>query len=214
MSKSPPQTNWAKLLVLALEALDTLPDGTRWSWGGGTALAIHLNHRLSLDIDIFLPDAQALRLLSPQRNATVRSITGKWQDPGHYIKLELDDGEIDFIASGLRTDPGHGPWEFEGRELPLETAAEVLAKKLHWRGSVALARDVFDLAAAWRLDAESFALAVEAEPGGAKRLADQITRRGKRIAQELPLAIQPTPIGQDILDNIDLLALATELDGR
>ncbi len=214
MSKSLPQSNWPRLLALALEALDTLPRGTRWSWGGGTALAIHFDHRVSLDIDIFLPDAQALRLLSPQRNATVRYLTGKWREPGHYIKLELDDGEIDFIVSGLRTDPGYRPWKYEGHELPLETVAEVLAKKLHWRGSVALARDVFDLAAAWRLDPESFALAVEAEPESAARIADQIIRRGKRIAQELPLAIRPTPIGQDILDNIDLLALAAELDGR
>lgn len=214
MSKSLPQSNWPELLVLALEALDTLPRGTRWSWGGGTALSIHLDHRVSLDIDIFLPDAQALRLLSPQRNDTVRAITDKWQEPGHYIKLELDNGEIDFIVSGLRTDPGYRPWTYEGREIPLESVAEVLAKKLHWRGSVALARDVFDLATAWRLDPESFALAVEAEPDGARRIADQITRRGKRIGEELPLAIQPTPIGKDILDNIDLLALAAELDGR
>ncbi len=214
MNKSPPRTSWPELLALALELLDTLPRGTRWSWGGGAALAIHLGHRVSLDIDIFLPDSQALRLLSPQRNDTARSLTGKWQEPGHYIRLELDNGEIDFIVSGLRTEPGYSLWKHEGRELPLETVAEVLAKKLHWRGSVALARDVFDLAAAWRLDPESFARAVQAEPDGARRNADQITRRYKRIGEELPLAIQPTPIGQDILDNIDLLALAAELDGR
>lgn len=167
-----------------------------------------------MDIDIFLPDAQALRLLSPQHNDTVRAITGKWQEPGHYIKLELDEGEIDFIASGLRTDPGFTSWKYENRKLPLETVAEVLAKKLHWRGSVALARDVFDLAAAWRLNPDSLCQAIEAEPDGARRVADQITRRGKRIARELPLAIRPTPIGQEILGNIDLLALAAELDGR
>ena len=211
MSKSLLQTEWPRLLALALEALDTLPPATNWTWGGGTALAIRFNHRISLDIDIFLTDAAAMRLLSPQRNAIVRAITDKWQEPGHYLKLLRQEGEIDFIVSALRTEPGHEPWAFEGRNLPLETAAEVLAKKLYWRGSRVLARDVFDLAAARLLDPDSLAEAVAASRDGARRAADEIARRYKRIARELPDAVNPTAAGEKILDEIDLLELASVL---
>lgn len=211
MSKSLLQTEWPRLLALALEALDTLPPATHWTWGGGTALAIRLDHRISFDIDIFLTDAEAMRLLSPQRNPAVRAITSDWQEPGHYLKLLCDEGEIDFIVSALRTEPGHRPWSFEGRNLPLETVAEVLSKKLHWRGSRPLARDVFDLAAGWRLAPTSLAEAIAASPDGARRAADEIARRYKRIARELPDAVNPTAIGEDILQDLDLLELAAAL---
>ncbi|MBE9558799.1 MAG: nucleotidyl transferase AbiEii/AbiGii toxin family protein [Proteobacteria bacterium] len=213
MSKSLIQTEWSRLLTLALEALDTLPPATHWTWGGGTALAFRLDHRISFDIDIFLTDAEAMRLLSPQRNPTMRAITDKWQEPGHYLKLQRDEGEIDFIVSALRTEPGYRAWTFDGRDLPLETAAEVLAKKLHWRGSRELARDVFDMAAAWRLDPGSLAEAIAASPEGARRAADEITRRYKRIARELPNAVNPTAVGEEILLKIDLLELASVLRG-
>jgi hypothetical protein len=213
MSKSLLQTEWPRLLALALEALGTLAPATHWTWGGGTALAIRLDHRISFDIDIFLNDADAMRLLSPQRNPTVRAITDNWQEPGHYLKLLCNEGEIEFIVSALRTEPGHRPWAFEGRDLPLETIAEVLAKKLRWRGSRPLARDAFDLAAAWRLDPASLAEAVAASPDGARRAADEIARRYKRIARELPDAVNPTAAGEKILSEIDLLELASVLRG-
>lgn len=204
-------TRWPELLELTLTAIDTLGDQYTWSWGGGTALAIRLEHRLSFDIDIFFTDSQALRALSPQRNPTVREITDKWQEPGHYLKLQRQEGEIDFIVSALRSDPGTTLWSYGERELPLETPAEVLAKKLHWRGSKALARDVFDLAAVYALEPESFHDAVSASPEGAARIADTIRRRAARLKRELPLAVNPTPTGEQFLD-IDLLALAANLD--
>ncbi|MEQ9682152.1 MAG: nucleotidyl transferase AbiEii/AbiGii toxin family protein, partial [Rhodospirillales bacterium] len=163
MPKARPEPRWRALLDLALGALDSLNGGYRWSWGGGTALAVHLGHRDSFDIDIFFTDSQALRDLSPQRNPTVRAVTDKWQVPGHYIKLERPEGEIDFIASPLFSDPGTQAWPYEGRDLPLETVTEILAKKLHWRGSAGLARDVFDLAAAHRFAPAEFAAAAALE---------------------------------------------------
>jgi hypothetical protein len=37
-----------------------------WVLGGGTALMLHANHRLSRDIDAFIDDPQYLALLSPE----------------------------------------------------------------------------------------------------------------------------------------------------
>ena len=211
MTDPPPEAPWQPLLEGALAALATLGSQVRWSWGGGTALALRLGHRVSVDIDIFLPDATALRALSPQRNPTVRALTDRWQEPGHYLKLELPQGEIDFISAPLLTEPGTLAWPYHGRDLPLETVAEVLAKKLHWRGSRILARDVFDLEAARRLDPAGLARAVAAAPEGARRVADQIRRNLPRLKRELPLAVRPLPAGEPLL-RLDLLALASDME--
>jgi hypothetical protein len=38
-----------------------------WTFGGGTAMMLQIDHRESRDIDIFLPDAQFLAFLDPQK---------------------------------------------------------------------------------------------------------------------------------------------------
>lgn len=211
MSRQRPSTpQWPELLELALSAIDTLGE-CEWTWGGGTALAIHLEHRVSFDIGIFLTDSNSLRDLSPRRNAVVRNLSDNWQEPGHYIKIERPEGEIDFIVSRIFTEPGFRPWTHGGRNLPLETTTEILAKKLHWRGSNALARDVFDLAAARMLDPGSFSEVVAGMPDGSRRMADQIRRRIARLKRELPLAVRPTASGEAVLTT-DLLELATDLE--
>ncbi|MGH6949151.1 MAG: nucleotidyl transferase AbiEii/AbiGii toxin family protein [Kiloniellales bacterium] len=212
MNNSLLETRWPELLRIALSALDTLPPETRWSWGGGTALSIRLEHRISFDIDIFLSDSTSLRLLSPQRNDVVRRIADNWHEPGHYLKLLCDEGELDFIASGILTSPGTTPWDFEGHRVPLETVAEVIAKKLHYRASRALARDVFDFAAALEFAPQELKDAIRAEPEGARRAADWIRRHISRLAREWPQAVRPTKVGEALLD-VDLLAVAAELDG-
>jgi hypothetical protein len=61
-------SKWKQLLELVLPALDELPKELAWSLGGGAALSISLNHRISYDIDIFLQDASALKFLFNKRN--------------------------------------------------------------------------------------------------------------------------------------------------
>jgi hypothetical protein len=87
----------------------------------------------------------------------------------------------------------------------------VLAKKLHWRGSRVLARDVLDLVGARHLAGPSFAQAVVAAPDGARRVADQIRRRLPRLKRELPLAVRPAKAGEPLL-GADLLELAAALE--
>lgn len=37
-----------------------------WSFGGGTALMLQINHRESHDIDVFIDDPQVLAYLNPE----------------------------------------------------------------------------------------------------------------------------------------------------
>jgi hypothetical protein len=39
----------------------------RWTFGGGSAMMVQIGHRESHDVDIFLPDAQLLPFLDPQK---------------------------------------------------------------------------------------------------------------------------------------------------
>jgi hypothetical protein len=38
-----------------------------WTFGGGTAMMLQIDHRESNDVDIFLQDAQLLPFLDPQK---------------------------------------------------------------------------------------------------------------------------------------------------
>ncbi len=83
----------------ALIALDSLEGGPgSWTFGGGTALAQILGHRISYDVDIFLDSSTVLKNLAPNINQVTKSLCDTWQWPGRYLKLILRDvGEIDFL---------------------------------------------------------------------------------------------------------------------
>jgi hypothetical protein len=55
------------------------------------------------------------------------------------VKLLLPEGEIDFVASLNLTDPGYDQWTLLDRAVRVETAAEILAKKMWHRGDRATA---------------------------------------------------------------------------
>jgi hypothetical protein len=65
--------------------------------GGGTALMILADHRLSRDIDAFIDDPQYLALLSPETTGVWNC--SAWDRAAHYLKLKFAEGEIDFIVS-------------------------------------------------------------------------------------------------------------------
>ncbi|WP_083900717.1 nucleotidyl transferase AbiEii/AbiGii toxin family protein [Azospirillum sp. B4] len=134
---------WQDLLRLTA----TLPEGTAWSFGGGTALAVHYGHRTSYDIDAFVGASDTVRALTPQRNPVTRQILegNPYEYPGNYLKLVFPDGEIDFIVAGSQTDTPVAPWVFESATVPLETPWEIAIKKMFFRPSNFKVRDVFDL---------------------------------------------------------------------
>jgi predicted nucleotidyltransferase component of viral defense system len=141
---------WETLFQRALELIDSVArSGTvfePWSFGGGTVLMRRYRHRFSRDIDIFVPDPQYLGYVTPRLNDTAESMTADYVEQGNFLKLRFPEGEIDFIASAPLTAAPTVVERLFGREVRVETATEIIAKKLWHRGNEFKARDMFDLA--------------------------------------------------------------------
>lgn len=220
---SAPETRWRELLDLALPALDHVfgseADETKpapWTLGGGTAIALWIDHRVSYDVDLFVPSVP-LKLFTPARNPAAALISPNFQWPGHYLKFERPEGEIDFLSPVLQTEPGYGWIDYGARRIPVETPEEVIVKKIRFRSARFTARDVFDLAAV-----------ANVRPGLAKLLAQEVSDALQRTSEALELqaargtealaqSIVPTPssaglvtdaftIGRRVLEDAILLA--------
>lgn len=143
-------TAWETLFRRALGVLDAaaahgMPVGA-WSFGGGTVLMRRHRHRVSKDIDIFVPDPQLLGYLSLRLNSASESLTGDYVEEASFLKLYFPEGEIDFVVSGFLTpDPTVAEW-IAGRRVLVEMSAEIIAKKIWHRGAAFTARDLFDFA--------------------------------------------------------------------
>lgn len=141
---------WETLFQRALALIDSVArSGARfepWSFGGGTVLMRRHRHRLSKDIDIFVPDPQYLNYVTPRLNDTAESMTGDYVEAADSLKLVFPEGEIDFVASAPLTSKPTVIEKLFGRDVEVETSAEIIAKKVWHRGSQFKARDLFDLA--------------------------------------------------------------------
>ena len=158
-----PNGVWQKLLQHAYELIDEIAShGIKdpfWTFGGGTVLMLRYHHRLSKDIDIFVPDPQYLGYVSPRLSDVAESVSGQYVEGPGFIKLLRPEGEIDFVASPNLTRDPFEIWELLGRQIKVETSAEIVAKKLWHRGDRATARDLFDLALVIAREPESLATA-------------------------------------------------------
>lgn len=96
---------WKVLFGHALSLIDDiLRHGTKdlyWTFGGGTVLMLRHNHRFSKDIDIFVPDPQALGFVTPRLSSHAESLTTDYTEAANFVKLFLPEGEIDFVASRI-----------------------------------------------------------------------------------------------------------------
>lgn len=121
-----------------------------WTFGGGTALMLHIGHRESHDIDLFLDDPQVLPYLNPQTQGyELQTSPSAYETDGtRSLKLSFDDiGEIDFICAGSLSEIPTIKMVVRGREVSVETPLEIITKKLVYRGSHIQPRDMFDIAA-------------------------------------------------------------------
>jgi hypothetical protein len=158
-------SNWRILLDRALRGLAELKrqgqPAPEWTLGGGTALMLHANHRLSRDIDAFIDDPQHLASLSP--DVTDVWNCNAWDKAAHYLKLEYPEGEIDFIVthsiSGL--PPIAREIDLTGLRsgfkpiIRVEPVAEIALKKMHYRATMLKPRDIFDIAVVDKLDRDA-----------------------------------------------------------
>jgi len=136
---------WETLFKKAVDQLKAgkLSNGS-WSFGGGTALMLRLNHRVSKDIDIFLPDRQLLGYVSPRVNDGVEA--REYDEQENFIKLYFPEGEVDFIASPAITPIKPFLREVAGVYAYVEDPVEIVAKKIIYRADNFKPRDIFDLA--------------------------------------------------------------------
>lgn len=127
---------------LALHAASVAKSDFKPVLGGGTRLMLAMNHRISDDIDLFIRDPQWIGYLTPRLNDRFEHLIDAYDEGPSSLKIKLPEGEIDFIVSmsllGL-------PQEKSADCLfDLEPVAEVLAKKLFYRGWALTPRDLFD----------------------------------------------------------------------
>jgi predicted nucleotidyltransferase component of viral defense system len=165
-----PNGAWQGLLQHAYSLIDEIAahggiQNLFWTFGGGTVLMLRYRHRMSKDIDIFVPDPQYLGFVSPRLSDVAEAVSDKYVEGPGYIKLLRPEGEIDLVASPNLTDHPFELWDLLGRQVRVETSAEIVAKKLWHRGDRATARDLFDLA-----------LVIDREPAALAKASSFLTR--------------------------------------
>lgn len=133
-----------------------------FTFGGGTVLMLRYQHRLSKDIDLFVPDPQSLAYVTPRLSDVAETLcNSQYVEAALYVKLQLEAGEIDFVAAPNLLPEEHAfeRWDLFGVSIRVETAAEIIAKKMFHRGDKATARDLFDLALVIDREPDAMALA-------------------------------------------------------
>ena len=174
-----PHGVWEELLPHALRIIDEIKKhGTSdpfWTFGGGTVLMLRYQHRVSKDIDIFVPDPQYLGFVTPRLSDVAAAVSLRYvEDQNSYVKLMRPEGEIDFVASLNLTKPGYEEWQILGNMIRVETAVEIVAKKLWHRGDRATSRDLFDLS-----------LVIEREPEELKMAAPFLLRHADQFLEQI-----------------------------
>lgn len=130
-----------------------------WSFGGGTALMLQIDHRESHDVDLFIDDPQIMPFLNPlTQNYVLDHAPDAYDTDGvRATKLIYETiGEIDFICCGDVTDDPSVVTQVRGVDVQVETPAEIVAKKVFYRGPSLQPRDMFDVAAVSRAKGDDY----------------------------------------------------------
>lgn len=101
------------------------------------------------------------------------------EDHSSYVKLIRPEGEIDFVASPNLTEAPFETWNIGGHHIRVETAAEIVAKKLWHRGDRTTARDFFDLSLVIEKEPEALIKATKFLKKNAESFTNQIDSRAR-----------------------------------
>ena len=177
-----PSGVWEQLLPHALKVIEDIKThGIKnpfWTFGGGTVLMLRYQHRISKDIDIFVPDPQYLGFATPRLSDVAAEISDDYiEESSSYVKLIRSEGEIDFVASPNLTSPGFEEWHLKNNLIKVETGTEIVAKKLWHRGDRATARDLFDLALVIEKEADALSQARQFLLKNADQFIEQLNTR-------------------------------------
>jgi Nucleotidyl transferase AbiEii toxin, Type IV TA system len=191
-----PHGVWQVLLQHAYTLIDEIAvrgiQNPFWTFGGGTVLMLRYGHRMSKDIDIFVPDPQYLGFVTPRLSDVAEAVSDQYVEGPGYIKLLRPEGEIDFVASPNLTAEPFEVWELLGRQIKVETSAEIVAKKFWHRGDRATARDLFDLA-----------LVIEREPSALAAASSFLTRHRDEFLKQVEQRKRVLQAQFDAIDTLD-----------
>jgi predicted nucleotidyltransferase component of viral defense system len=193
---TPVKPAWEVLFEHALVAIGEISRHGRadpfWTFGGGTALMLQYGHRLSKDIDIFVPDPQSLGFVTPRLSSVMEEITSDYVEAANYVKLFLPEGEIDFIAAPNLTFPGFEIRTVLGRQVKVETPAEIVVKKLWHRGDRITGRDIFDVALVARRERDELF-----------RNKDFLIRHASALVEQINLRREPLRVQYEAIDALN-----------
>jgi hypothetical protein len=187
---------WQSLFAKALTLIDEIEKhGTKdlfWTFGGGTVLMLRYGHRMSKDIDIFVPDPQSFGYISPRLSDVAEGLTTDYVEAASYVKLFFKEGEIDFVAAPNLTTPGYVVKTIMGRKVRLETSAEIIAKKLWHRGDKITGRDIFD-----------YALVAQKEPESLMAVSEFLIRHADAVLESLKVRSVPLRIQFEAIETLE-----------
>ncbi len=169
-------------------------------------MAQRFGHRISYDVDIFLHDAQMLGHLSPRLNDLSASLSDAYTEAANGIKITTPNGDIDFVVAAdvTRDEPALVPVPGMNLSMLVQSPAEILAKKLQYRGFKFTHRDIFDLAMLVEQDPASVDGALQACSAVEVDKAVGIMRsRIGKLAKEVPDYVNPTPAFEPLLGRLD-----------
>ena len=159
-------------------------------------MAHRLGHRVSYDADLFLTDAQYLGALSPRLSDLAATLGRSYDESANGVKIVTTKGDIDFLVSRNMLADKPILETIAGHETPTHTNAEILAKKIEFRGFGFTHRDMFDLAVLIDLEPETVERAVAAcSPIAVDQAVACIDAKIDMLAEELPNFVNPTPRG-------------------
>lgn len=210
---------WQELLSSTVQAISSVSDSQSvWNFGGGTSLAIDLDHRISYDIAAFVDSAALIKKLVPHANPVTKALC--WNDltqradfdwPGSCLKLNIKGkGEIDFLSASEMVEDPTSPFDFDGTIIRRERPAEIIAKKLRYRSSRFKHRDAFDLAAVFLKSPEELQIAAECPflpPEVYKRAALRIALKNETFQKEIVEEVNPTAFGASFIERAAEIAL-------
>ena len=168
-------SRWYVLFDAAMSLIEraeqTIGGRFLWSFGGGTALMLQIDHRESHDVDLFVDDVQVLPYLNPlTQEYTLTLPPDDYEADGtRMIKLIYHDvGEIDFISCADITNLPNSTTVIRNVLVKLETPAEIVAKKIFYRGGTLQPRDMFDVAAVVHAKGDAYVLDAMQQCGSEK----------------------------------------------
>lgn len=211
------------LLAAAYETMDAalaqvVPAGQRWRLGGGTLLAARWRHRLSTDLDIFLPSDSGIATFDPRWNPdftnAMRRIGATAVDVvTNSLKFSFPSGRVEITQLDPVPDLPVLPAVADGRELAVYDNACVLTGKLHGRGARLPARDVFDVAVARDEDPDALRTAVNyIDPNLRTEIVHMLRADAAGYMEAAPEAIiEPAPQWEHlVIDGLSVAVAAIE----